>query len=59
MPTDHTPRTEKAQCTHWLVGAKVGIPQMYDLRCAREPHDDGKHVCGSTDWNDAAGEYRA
>lgn len=50
------------QCTHWLTGKAVGIPEMYDLRCAREAGHPANgresHMCGSETWNNAAGEWR-
>lgn len=55
---------EPERCNHWLVGAKVSIPGMYDIRCTREkghPHEQtskGYHLNGSEGWSDGAGEYR-
>lgn len=46
-----------AQCAHWITGDRIGMPGWIPLRCRREVGHEGKHVCGSTDWNDAAGEY--
>ncbi|HUX72123.1 MAG TPA: hypothetical protein VMV41_16525 [Cellulomonadaceae bacterium] len=47
------------RCAHWLVGYKVGIPNLYDLQCARGAGHTKDHVNGMENWNDAAGEYRS